>query len=141
MTQKELNMKERMVRLIADSGYCMTRVGTPLAEVSKAFDVTVPEHEKDQWTEVPIADVEAAKAEAEAERQYAERVVALIRRRYSADDETAILRKFANAWKLSSETSLPETLSYEQEQFCEAAYNEFKEYNAFAEQCKAEAKQ
>lgn len=132
MKQKLLNTKTPMVSLMADEGFYVTRKGTPLSEVSGSRETSVPVDEVDQWEEVAVDDVERAKAEAEAERKYKEKVETLIRKKYSQGDEDAIKRK------MLATLVEADTLSEHQ---TESILNEFKEYNAYAEQCKAEARQ
>ena len=94
--------------------------------------------------------------------QYDTKVAELVSRRYSADEESAIQRKFSNALLLCGKIAQLE--SPELNSFLTAFYDagvkedlqtlkaeleamnpekvmaEFRAYNAFAEQCKAEAK-
>lgn len=132
MQIKKLTTKKPMVSLTADEGFYLARTGTPLAEVDESRERSVPEADIDKYAEYPIVEVEAAKAEAERVRRYEKRVVELIRERYSADDETAILRKFL---ALSSQ---PQTFADDKP--AEIA-GEFERYNAYAEQCKAKARE
>lgn len=77
---------------------------------------TVREGEEAGWEEVPLAEVTAARYEKEREAAYEADVEARIRERYSVSQELAILRQR------------------------DAKPEEFAEYNAYAERCKAESK-
>lgn len=89
-----------------------------LLMVEATQDGTKTIEERDGWYE--LVEVTSAPVEPiPIEEQYSLLVVQYIRERYSADDETAILRK-----KLAGMDS-----------------NEFYEYHAFCEQCKAKARQ
>ena len=68
------------------------------------------------WEEITVEEAENAKRSAEAEERYRHIVTERIRRRYDLDAELAILRQ---------RDTKPE---------------EFAAYSAYAEQCKAEAK-
>lgn len=70
----------------------------------------------DEWEEIPEAEATNLTAARTAEASYKQRIITLIRQRYDQDDETAILRQ---------RDSKPD---------------EFAEYNAFVEDCKARAK-
>lgn len=99
-------------QLDSADGHILHRIGSD--------DYTLLRHARvtslDEWEE--ISDDEAARLTAarESEAAYKQRIIALIRTRYDQDDETAILRQ---------RYTKPD---------------EFAEYNAFAEQCKARAK-
>lgn len=129
MKQQKLN--NGFVNIIAEEGFYLAEEGKPLAECGEISKVLVKETEAEKWVEVPILAVEEAKAEAERERKYKERVVGLIRQRYSADDEAAIIRKYL-------------ALQSQPQPFNDAKMDEivteFDDYNAFAEECKERAK-
>ena len=71
----------------------------------------VPSADIDNWEEIAIADIPSY-----TQAEYKDKVIDLIRQRYSIDDETAILRQ---------RDTKPE---------------EFAAYNTYAEECKAEAR-
>ena len=70
----------------------------------------------DEWEEISEAEASSLTAARTAEAAYKSRIIALIRQRYDQDDETAILRQR------------------------DTKPDEFAEYNAFVEDCKARAK-
>ena len=77
---------------------------------------TIPSGTESQWEEVALADVTAAKKAKEREEAYEAEVERRIRERYSVSAELAILRQR------------------------DTKPDEFAEYNAYAERCKAESK-
>lgn len=129
---KTKTLPNGFVSLIAEEGFCMVRRDADIAECAECREVAVKADQADQWTEVAALAIAEAKEQAEAERKYAERVVALIRRRYSQSDEDAIKRKM-----LATIIGV-DFLSEHQSQ---SIIDEFKEYNHYAELCKKEAKE
>lgn len=113
MEKKRLN--DRFYDVTASSGMLLRRKGADPA-ADGAQSAIIASDQLDSWEEVPAADIEAAKAERKATLAYETDVEARIRTRYSVSQELAILRQ---------RDTKPE---------------EFAEYNAFAEECKAEAK-
>lgn len=71
----------------------------------------------DEWEELTEAEATSLTAARESEAAYKQRIIALIRTRYDQDDETAILRQR------------------------DTKPDEFAEYNAFVEDCKARARE
>ena len=113
MEKRQLN--ERFYDVKASEGCVLRRKGADPA-ADGASSAIIASDQLDSWEEVPAADIEAAKAAKAAEQDYEADVEARIRTRYSVSQELAILRQ---------RDTKPE---------------EFAEYNAFAEECKAEAK-
>ena len=105
---------EGFVEISCDTAHIIRRKGS--ADTTENRMTTVPSGTESEWEEVVLADVVAAKERREQEEAYENDVEARIRARYSVSQELAILRQ---------RDSKPE---------------EFAEYNAFAEECKAEAK-
>lgn len=112
--QKNYNPNLNMWALDTDAAHILHRKGS--ADFPEIRHTHVADADLPAWEEIALAEAEAVKQAREAEAAYKARVVALIRVRYDADDETAILRQ---------RDSKPE---------------EFTEYNAFVEECKADAK-
>lgn len=112
--QKNYNPNLNMWALDTDADHILHRIGS--ADFTEIRHTHVADADLPAWEEIALADAEAAKLARDAEAAYKARVVALIRVRYDADDETAILRQ---------RDTKPE---------------EFAAYNAFAESCKADAK-
>lgn len=102
------------MEISCDTAHIIRRKGS--ADTTENRMTTVPSGTESEWEEVVLADVVAAKERREQEEAYENDVEARIRARYSVSQELAILRQ---------RDSKPE---------------EFAEYNAFAEECKAEAK-
>lgn len=98
------------VELVAGEGCFLRRLGST-ENCRETKRLTIPAAKIDEWEEVSIADIPPY-----TEAQYEERVTSLIRARYSVSSELAVLRQ---------RDSKPE---------------EFAEYNAFAEECKQQAK-
>lgn len=111
MTTKELT--NGMVSLEAQDGFVLMRDGDATGGVRAAL---VPADTVGDWREVSIEDVDEAKAEAARTEAYAARVEELIRQKYSVGAELAILRQR------------------------DTKPDEFAEYDAYAEMCKAQAK-
>lgn len=132
MKQKKLNTKTPMVSLTADEGFYLAKINTPLKDVPDTRETSVPLEQVADYAEYPKEAVEAAKAEAERVRKYEARVVALIRERYDQSAEDAVKRKLIAFMNWPHE--------YTQEQ-AEAIKDEFHAFNAYAEQCKAKAKE
>ena len=125
------------VEISCDEAHIIRRKGSDDATENRM--TTVPSGTEDEWEEVVQADVLAEKEAREREEAYKADVVTRIRVRYSSDDENAILRK------MLALTSMPmpaaEGAELEAiEQRTRQIMTEFEEYNAFAEECKAEAK-
>ena len=102
------------VEISCDEAHIIRRKGSD--DTTENRRTTVPSGTESQWEEVALADVTAAKEAKEQEEAYENDVEARIRARYSVSQELAILRQ---------RDSKPE---------------EFAEYNAYAEECKAEAR-
>lgn len=134
MKQQKLN--NGFVNLIAEEGFYLAECGKPLVECGGNSQKLIKEDRVQEalknLIEVPKLAVKEAKAEAERERKYKERVVELIRQKYSADDEAAIIRKYL-------------ALQSQPQPFNDAKMDEivmeFDAYNAFAEECKERAKE
>lgn len=128
---------EGFVEISCDKAHIIRRKGSD--DTTENRMTTVPSGAESEWEEVVLADVLAAKEAREREEAYKADVVTRIRARYSSDDENAILRK------MLAVTSMPmpaaEGAELEAiEQRTQQIMTEFEEYNAFAEECKAEAK-
>lgn len=102
------------VEISCDEAHIIRRKGSD--DTTENRRTTIPSGTESQWEEVAFADVTAAKEAKQREEAYEAEVERRIRTRYSVSAELAILRQ---------RDSKPE---------------EFAEYNAFAEECKAEAK-
>lgn len=98
------------MELVAGEGCFLRRLGS-YENCRETKRLTLPAAKVSEWEEVAIADIPPY-----TEAQYEERVTSLIRERYSVSAELAVLRQ---------RDSKPE---------------EFDAYNAFAEECKAQAK-
>lgn len=105
---------EGFLEISCDTAHIIRRKGSD--DTAENRMTTVPYGTEDEWEEVVLADVLAEKERQEQKEAYENDVEARIRARYSVSQELAILRQ---------RDSKPE---------------EFAEYNAFAEECKAEAK-
>ena len=128
---------EGFVEISCDTAHIIRRKGSDGTTENRM--TTVPSGTEDEWEEVVLADVLAAKEAREREEAYKADVVTRIRVRYSSDDENAILRK------ILAVTSMPmpaaEGAELEAiEQRTRQIMTEFEEYNTFAEKCKAEAR-
>ena len=148
----ELNILGKTIReIIADTGF-VKQLSTDT--VSSTPRIMLP-------GETILSYEEVAELPPYTKEQYDAKVAELIRRRYNPDEESAIQRKFSNAWLLCGKISQLENpgLNF----FLTAFYNagvkedlqtlkaeleamnpekvmaEFSAYNAFAEQCKQEA--
>ena len=102
------------VEISCDEAHIIRRKGSD--DTTENRRTTVPSGTESQWEEVAFADVTAAKEAKQREEAYEAEVERRIRTRYSVSAELAILRQ---------RDSKPE---------------EFAEYNAYAEECKAEAR-
>lgn len=129
MIQQKL--KNGMVSLIASEGHYLRKIGTSDAETNEITRCAIKADKALEYEEVLTERVMEAKAEAEAEQKYKARVVELIREKYSADDEAAILRKYLAVH------SQPQPFS---DAKMDEIVMEFDAYNAFAEECKSKAK-
>lgn len=128
---------EGFVEISCDKAHIIRRKGSD--DTTENRMTTVPSGTEEEWEEVVLADVLAEKERQEQKEAYKADVVTRIRARYSSDDENAILRK------MLALTSMPmpaaEGAELEAiEQRTQQIMTEFEEYNAFAEECKAEAK-
>lgn len=110
------------VEVRSTSGKYVHRLGT---EVYFKCATVMP-HE----TEADFEEVDAVPAYNEAD--YEAQVAALVRERYTADDEFALQRKAINL------AFTPMTLS---EDVAEKTRDEYAEYNAYVEQCKVRARE
>lgn len=106
--------KPGFVVLSAEDGMVLRRSES---ETNCVRSVIVSESGIGDWEEVPEADIKAAMETADKERAYAERVDVLIRERYTLSEELALLRQR------------------------EVKPDEFSTYDAFAEACKAKARE
>lgn len=123
MEVRELPIKA-MVELSAPSGETLRRKGTTgTPGVAKCV---VAATDVEMWESVADSVVVEAIESERREMEYRTEVANLIHRRYTADDEAAILRK--RIALVSSETEDEDVL------------NEFQEYNSYAEKCKKEAR-
>lgn len=102
------------VELTCDEDHIIRRKGSETADGNRA--AIVPDGTEGEWEELSLAEVNAAKEAKEREAAYEADVEARIRERYSVSQELAILRQR------------------------DTKRDEFAEYNAYAERCKAEAK-
>ncbi len=112
METKELN--NGRVEISTDAAHVIRKKGD-----NNPTDVRrrrVAADELNQWEEITVEEAESAKRSAENETSYRHKVNERIRRRYDLDAELAILRQ---------RDTKPE---------------EFAEYSAYAELCKAEAR-
>lgn len=128
---------EGFVEISCDEAHIIRSKGSD--DTTENRRTTVPSGTEEEWEEVVLADVLAAKEAREREEAYKADVVTRIRVRYSSDDENAILRK------MLALTSMPmpaaEGAELEAvEQRTRQIMTEFEEYNTFAEECKAEAR-
>lgn len=99
-------------QLDSADGHILHRKGSEDYTHLRHARVTSP----DEWEEISEDEATSLTAARESEAAYKQRIIALIRTRYDQDDETAILRQR------------------------DTKPDEFAEYNAFAEDCKARAK-
>lgn len=103
-----------MVRLDVPDTHILHRIGSD--DYTPIRHTTVDPDRVAAYEAVTLEAAEAVKAARAAEAVYKSRVVALIRARYDQDDENAILRQR------------------------DTKPGEFAAYNAYVEDCKAEAK-
>lgn len=99
-------------QLDSADGHILHRKGSDDYTPLRHARVTSP----DEWEEISEDEASSLTAARESETAYKQRIIALIRTRYDQDDETAILRQR------------------------DTKPDEFAEYNAFVEDCKARAK-
>ena len=128
---------EGFVEISCDTAHIIRRKGSD--DTTENRMTTVPSGTEEEWVEVVLTDVLAAKEAREREEAYKADVVTRIRVRYSSDDENAILRKMLAVTALpmpAAEGAELEAI----EQRTRQIVSEFDEYNTFAEECKAEAK-
>lgn len=128
---------EGFVEISCDKAHIIRRKGS--ADTTENRMTTVPSGTEEEWEEVVLVDVLAAKERREREEAYKADVVARIRVRYSSDDENAILRKMLAVTVLPMPAAEGAELEAV-EQRTQQVVSEFDEYNTFAEQCKAEAR-
>lgn len=125
--QKTYRENINMWALDTDADHILHRIGSKDYSEIRHTIVKDPE----EWEEIAVADIPPY-----TEAEYKAKVEELIRERYSASDEFAIQRKMLNAM-------LPQLAILSDEdagQFnAEKAIAEYTEYNAYAEQCKADA--
>lgn len=125
------------MEISCDTAHIIRRKGSD--DTTENRMTTVPSGTEEEWVEVVLTDVLAAKEAREREEAYKADVVTRIRVRYSSDDENAILRKMLAVTALpmpAAEGAELEAI----EQRTRQIVSEFDEYNTFAEECKAEAK-
>ncbi len=128
---------EGFVEISCDKAHIIRRKGSD--DTTENRMTTVPSGTESEWEEVVLADVLAEKERQEWEEAYKADVVTRIRVRYSSDDENAILRKMLALTSMpmpAAEGAELEAVEHRAQQ----VMAEFEEYNAFAEECKAEAK-
>lgn len=99
-------------QLDSADGHILHRIGSDDYTTLHHARATSP----DEWEEISEGEATSLTAAREAEAAYKQRIIALIRARYDQDDETAILRQR------------------------DTKPDEFAEYNAFVEDCKARAR-
>ena len=128
---------EGFVEISCDKAHIIRRKGSD--DTTENRMTTVPSGTEDEWVEVVLADVLAAKERLGQEEAYKADVVTRIRVRYSSDDENAILRKMLAVTALPMPAAEGAELEAV-EQRTQQIVSEFDEYNTFAEECKAEAK-
>lgn len=124
------------VEISCDADHIIRRKGSE--DTTGGSMATICAGKEEEWEEVPISEVLAAKEAREREEAYRADVVSRIRVRYSADDENAILRKMIALTVQPMPTSEGAELEAVEHR-AQQVMAEFEEYNAFAEQCKAEA--
>ena len=122
---------EGFVELEAAEGCMLRRVGECGRGVT-VKGVTVAPDMANEWEEVSLDE-----ALPYSEMEYRQEVVGRIRGRYSPDEESAILRKAVAL------VVCPATMASNEEEDArnEEILREFTEYNAFAEACKAGARE
>lgn len=121
------------IRITCDNNHYLHRAGS--AEYPEIRDVTIPENRIDEWEEIPLADVPKY-----TEEEYSAKTVELIRRKYTQDDENAILRKHA-ALMLPVTADLTDEERDARERHTDTVIVELAQYNDYAEACKAEARE
>jgi hypothetical protein len=128
---------EGFIEISCDTAHIIRRKGSD--DTTENRITTVPSGTEDEWEEVVLAAVLAEKERREREEAYKADVVTRIRARYSSDDENAILRKMLALTSMpmpAAEGAELEAVEHRAQQ----VMAEFEEYNAFAEECKAEAR-
>lgn len=128
---------EGFVEISCDTAHIIRRKGSD--DTTENRMTTIPSGTESEWEEVVLADVLAEKEAREREEAYKADVVTRIRVRYSSDDENAILRKMLALTSMPMPAAEGAELEVI-EQRTRQIMTEFEEYNAFAEECKAEAK-
>lgn len=128
---------EGFIEISCDKAHIIRRKGSD--DTTENRMTTVPSGTEDEWEEVVLTAVLAAKEAREREEAYKADVVTRIRVRYSSDDENAILRKMLALTSMPMPAAEGAELEVI-EQRTRQIMTEFEEYNAFAEECKAEAK-
>lgn len=125
------------MEISCDTAHIIRRKGSD--DTTENRMTTIPSGTESEWEEVVLADVLAEKEAREREEAYKADVVTRIRVRYSSDDENAILRKMLALTSMPMPAAEGAELEVI-EQRTRQIMTEFEEYNAFAEECKAEAK-
>lgn len=107
-------------------------------------------HKKGTDIYLPVAPVRAGEAgeweevdsrPAYTEEEYKAETVRLIRQRYDSDDESAILRKAAALLLAPVAPMSDGPQEVEEPDKTQGVIGEFLEYNAYAEECKARARE
>lgn len=124
------------VEISCDKAHIIRRKGSD--DPTQSRMATVRTGAEEEWEEVSLSEVLATREARERDEAYKADVVARIRVRYSADDENAILRKMI-ALTVQPMPTEEGALLEAVENRAQQVMAEFEEYNAFAEQCKAEA--
>lgn len=112
-----------LVELSTDNGYVLHRIGSEDYPPIRRIMTTTP----GDWEEVAVNDIPPY-----TKTEYDAKAAELVRKKYSADEEFALQRKMINATQ-----PCPAALS---EDAAAKAAREYAEYNAYVEQCKAEAR-
>lgn len=130
---QKTTLSDGFVSLRAEEGYKLRKVNytDPHSEIQQT---NVPVEEVVLWEEVAVEDMPPY-----TKAQYDEKVAQLVRVRYSESEEFAIQRKMLNAMLN------PQPMTASEGEECELetdkAVEEYNAYNAYVEQCKADAPQ
>ncbi len=133
---QKTTLSDGFVSLRAEEGYKLRKVNytDPHSDIQQT---TIPVEEAVLWEEVAVEDMPPY-----TKAQYDEKVAQLVRARYSESEEFAIQRKMLNVM-LNHEPMLLGTDAdgTEATTTSDKAAEEYNAYNAYVEQCKADAPQ
>lgn len=133
---QKTTLSDGFVSLRAEEGYKLRKVNytDPHSDIRQT---TIPVEEAVLWEEVAVEDMPPY-----TKAQYDEKVAQLVRARYSESEEFAIQRKMLNVM-LNPEPMLLDTDAdgTEATTTSDKAVEEYNAYNAYVEQCKADAPQ